>query len=108
MEKMQTKPYASLVGSLIYTTICTRNDIACIVGMSGRFQENLREAHLVATKKVLRYSKRAKNDILVYGREDPVEIVGPTILICAISWKSEKLTIIATSMMEAEFVACFE
>ena len=37
LEKMQAKPYASLVGSLMYATICTRPDIAFIVGMLGRF-----------------------------------------------------------------------
>lgn len=66
--------------------------------------------------------------MLVYGREDALEIVGYTdsdfagdlderksnggyIFMLnggAVSWKSAKQTIVSTSNMEAEFVACFE
>ncbi|KAM2924483.1 hypothetical protein COP2_040580 [Malus domestica] len=128
VKKMQAKPYASLIGSLMYATICTRPDIAFIVGMLGRFQANPGEAHWVAAKKVLRYLQRTKTHMLVYGRTDSLELRGYTdsdlagdvddrkstggyIFILnggAVSWKSAKQTIIATSTMEAEFVACFE
>ena len=125
---MQSKPYASLVGSLMYATICTRPDIAYIVGMLGRFQANPGEAHWVAAKKVLRYLQRTKSFMLVYGRCDSLKLEGYTdsdlagdvddrkstggyIFMLnggAVSWKSAKQTVIATSTMEAEFVACFE
>ncbi|KAB2611500.1 hypothetical protein D8674_019532 [Pyrus ussuriensis x Pyrus communis] len=45
------KPYASLVGSLMYATICTRPDLAFITGMLGRFQSNPGEAHWISAKK---------------------------------------------------------
>ncbi|KAM1269944.1 hypothetical protein ACFX15_001999 [Malus domestica] len=128
VELMKLKPYASLVGSIMYANICTRPDLAFIVGMLGRFQTNPGESHWVAAKKVLRYMQRTKAYQLVYGRDDTLELVGFTdsdlagdvderkstggyIFMLnggAISWKSAKQTIVSTSTMEAEFVACFE
>ena len=37
---MQKIPYASVVGSLMYAQMCTRSDIAYIVGMLGRYLSN--------------------------------------------------------------------
>ena len=34
-EQMKNIPYASAVGSLIYAQVCTRLDIAFVVGMLG-------------------------------------------------------------------------
>ncbi|CAN6583926.1 unnamed protein product [Malus baccata var. baccata] len=75
---MKSKPYASLVGSLKYANICTRPDLALIVGVLERFQSNPGEAHWVATKKVLRYLLRTKGHMLVYGKENSLELVGFT------------------------------
>jgi len=36
-EHMKNTPYASAVGSLIYAQICTRPDIAYVVGVLGRY-----------------------------------------------------------------------
>lgn len=128
VDKMKSKPYALLVGSLMYTTICTRPDIAFIVGMLGMFQANPGESHWVAAKKVLRYLQRTKGYMLVYGKDENLELVGYTDSYLAgdvdgrkstgsyvfmlgggaVSWKSAKQTVIATSTMEAEFIACFE
>ncbi|KAM1627938.1 hypothetical protein COP1_016316 [Malus domestica] len=128
IESMKMRPYASLVGSLMYANICTRPDLAFIVGLLGRFQSNPGESHWIAAKKVLRYLQRTKEFMLMYGREDCLEIIGYTDLDLArdldemkstggyifmmkggaVSWKSAKQTIVSTSTMEAEFVACFE
>ncbi|XP_070676342.1 secreted RxLR effector protein 161-like [Malus domestica] len=128
IKKMQSKPYASLVGSLMYATVCTRPDVAFIVGMLRRFQANPGEAHWISAKKVLRYLQRTKNFMLVYGKSESLELEGYTdsdlvgdvddrkstggyIFMLnggAVSWKSAKQTLIATSTMEDEFVACFE
>ncbi|CAL9019641.1 unnamed protein product [Prunus brigantina] len=54
--EMVDKPYASLVGSLMYAQVCTRPDLAFPVSILGRFQSNPGQAHWVAAKKVLRYS----------------------------------------------------
>ena len=36
-EQMKNIPYASVVGSLMYAQVCTRPDIAFVVGMLGRY-----------------------------------------------------------------------
>ncbi|KAM1011590.1 hypothetical protein ACFX13_047685 [Malus domestica] len=125
---MVEKPYASLVGSLMYVNVYTRPDIAYIVGLLGKFQSNPSEGHWNAAKKVLRYLRQTKGLMLMYGSEEDLEVVGYTYSDLAgdlddkkstggyvflfgggaVSWKSAKQTIIATSSMEAEFVACFE
>ena len=52
---MQNIPYASAVGSLMYAQVCTRLDLAYIVGMLGIYQSNLGREHWVAAKRVFRY-----------------------------------------------------
>ena len=39
-KQMKNIPYASAVGSLMYAQVCTRPDIAFVVGMLGRYQSN--------------------------------------------------------------------
>ena len=39
-EQMCNIPYASAVGSMMYAQVCTRPDIAFVVGMLGRYQSN--------------------------------------------------------------------
>ena len=36
-EQMKNIPYTSIVGSLMYAQVCTRPDIAFVVGMLGRY-----------------------------------------------------------------------
>ena len=52
---MRIIPYSSLVGSLMYAQVCTRPDIAFVVGMFGRYLSNPGSQHWKAAKKVLRY-----------------------------------------------------
>ena len=40
IQEMQKIPYASAVGSLMYAQVCTRPDIAYIVGVLGRYLSN--------------------------------------------------------------------
>ena len=40
IKEMQKIPYASAVGSLMYAHVCTCLNIACIVGMLGRYLSN--------------------------------------------------------------------
>ena len=44
-ESMKSKPYARLVGSLMYAQVCTRPDLAFSVGMLSRFQSNPGNEH---------------------------------------------------------------
>ncbi|KAM0968159.1 hypothetical protein TB1_015836 [Malus domestica] len=125
---MSTKPYASLVGSLMYAQVCTRPDLAFAISVLGRYQANPGEQHWVAAKKVLRYLQRTKSYMLVYRSVENLELVGYTdsdfagclddrkstsgyvftLGGAAVSWKSVKQKALATSTMEAEFIALFE
>ncbi|RVW30282.1 Retrovirus-related Pol polyprotein from transposon TNT 1-94 [Vitis vinifera] len=127
-EQMKNIPYASAVGSLMYAQVCTRPDIAFAVGMLGRYQSNLGIDHWKAAKKVMRYLQGTKDYKLMYRRTSNLEVVGYSdsdfagcvdsrkstsgyIFILAsgaISWRSVKQTMTATSTMEAEFISCFE
>lgn len=125
---MQSRPYASLVGSLMYAQVCTRPDIAFVVSLLGRFQSNAGEAHWNAAKRVVRYLQRTKDYKLSYKRGEVFELQGYSdsdfagcpdslkstssyvFLLAegAVSWKSVKQSTVASSTMHAEFVACYE
>ncbi|XP_050125357.1 secreted RxLR effector protein 161-like [Malus sylvestris] len=125
---MESIPYASIVGSLMYAQTCTRPDISFAVGMLGRYQSNPRMDHWKAAKKVMRYLQGTKDYMLTYRKSNNLEVIGYSdsdfagcfdsrrstlgylFLLAggAISWKSTKQDAIAISTMEAEFIACFE
>ena len=129
IEKAQMKnvPYASPLGSIMHAQVCTRPDIAFAIGLLGRYQSNLGHDHWVAAKKVMRYLKRTKDYMLIYKHVQDLELVGYSdsdfagcqdekksttgyifkLAGGAVSWKSEKQKSIASSSMQAEFVACF-
>lgn len=126
--EMKDKPYASVVGSIMYAQVCTRPDLAFSISVLGRYQSDPGIAHWKATKKVLRYMQRTKGHMLVYKRTDSLELVGYTdsdFAGCkdtsqstssfvfmmgggAVAWKSAKQPSIATSTMFAEYLACYE
>ncbi|RVW34940.1 Retrovirus-related Pol polyprotein from transposon TNT 1-94 [Vitis vinifera] len=128
IEEMKTIPYSSVVGSLMYAQVCTRPDIAFVVGMLGRYLSNPGSQHWKAAKKVLRYLQGTKDLMLTYQRTSLLDVVGfcdadfagciddkksTTCYIFmmaggAVSWKSVKQTLTASSTMEAEYVACYE
>ena len=84
--------------------------------------------HWKAAKKVLRYLQGTKDHTLTYMRFDHLEVIGYSdsdftrfvdtrkstlgfvfLLVRGIvSWKSAKKSVVVASIMEAEFVACFE
>ena len=73
---MQKIPYASVVGSLMYAQVCTRPDIAYIVGMLGRYLSNQGLDHWKAAKRVMWYLQRTKDFMLTYRKSDQLEIIG--------------------------------
>ncbi|XP_073014602.1 secreted RxLR effector protein 161-like [Primulina eburnea] len=100
-EQMKNIPYASAVGSLMYAQVCTRPDIAFIVGILRIYQNNPGLDQWKAAKKVMRLA----------GCIDSRKSTSGYIFMLAggaVSWRSAKQTWTATSTMEAEFVACFE
>ncbi|XP_074305407.1 secreted RxLR effector protein 161-like [Silene latifolia] len=96
--------------------------------MLGWYQGNPEMDHWKATKKVLRYLQGTKELMLTYRRSNHLEMIGYSdsdyagcvdsrkstfgylflLAEWAVSWKSGKQPVIATSTMEAGFVACFE
>ena len=120
-KDMESIPYASVVGSLMYLQTCTRPDISYVVGMLGRYQSNPGIDHWKAAKKVLRYLQGTKNYMLTYKRSNHLEVIGYSdsdfdgcldirkstfgylflLVEGAVSWKSAKQTFIASSTMEA-------
>lgn len=127
-DQMKSVPYASAVGSIMYAQVCTRPDLAFVTGMLGRYQSNPGPDHWKPVKKVLRYMQATKHFMLTYKNSDNLEVVGysdsdfagcvdtkkstsgyiVTLAGGAISWKSSKQTLTASSTMQAEFVACYE
>ena len=128
IQEMEKIPYSSAIGSLMYAQVCTRPDIAFIVGMLGIYLSNPGMDHWKAAKRVMRYLQRTKEYMLTYRRSDQLEIIGYSdsdfagcqdsrrstsgyiymLAGGAISWRSAKQTLVASSTMAAEFVACYE
>ncbi|XP_050896279.1 secreted RxLR effector protein 161-like [Lathyrus oleraceus] len=127
-EWMHKVPYASVVGSLMYAQVCTRSDLAFVVGVLGRYLSNPGMQHWIAVKHVMRYLKRTKNFVLTYRKSDNLEIIGYSgsdfsgcldsihstfgyiflLVGRTVSWKSSKQTLVAPSTMTIDLEACFE
>ena len=75
-EHMKNIPYASAVGSLMYSQVCTRPDIAFVVGVLGRYQSNPGLDHWRAAKKVMRYLQGTKDYMLMYKPTYSLEVIG--------------------------------
>ena len=75
-DKMKAVPYSSIMGSLMYAQVCTRSDIAFIVGMLGRYLSDPSQSHWKVAQKVLRYLQGTKDLMLTYQRTDTLEVVG--------------------------------
>ena len=61
IQCMSRIPYVSTIGSLIYTMLYTRSDMALIVSVRSRYQSNLGEEHRIAMKNILKYLRRTKD-----------------------------------------------
>jgi hypothetical protein len=124
---MSKVPYASAIGSLMYTMVCTRPDIAHAVGVVSRYMSNPRKQHWEAVKWILRYLKGTLGTSLCFtgahmkltgyvdsdlaGDVDTrksttgyVYTLGGT----TVSWVSRLQKIVALSTTEAEYVAVTE
>ena len=67
MDYMSKVPYASAVGSLMYAMVCTRPNIAHVVGVVSRYMNNPAKEHWMAVKWILRYLRGTKNQTLCFG-----------------------------------------
>ncbi|XP_047252323.1 secreted RxLR effector protein 161-like [Capsicum annuum] len=125
---MKDISYASLVGRLMYAQVCTRPDIAFVVEKLGRYQNNHDLDHSKAGKNVLKYLQEIKDLKLTYKYSNSLEVIGYSdsnlngckdsdksifgymflLVRDVVSKRSVKQTIVTTSTMKAEFIACYE
>ena len=69
-------PYASAIGSIMYAMLCTRPDISYALSITSRFQKDHGEDHWTAVKNILKYLRRTKDLMLVYGGEECLAVTG--------------------------------
>jgi hypothetical protein len=125
--------YQSTVGSVMYAMLGTRPDLAYSISTLGKFSSAPIMSHHSALKRVIRYIKQTTNVGILYDgssldpdgfpelvcytdsdwagdRSDRRSTGGYvfTLLGGAVSWKSKKQGVVATSTAEAEYVALSE
>ena len=124
---MKKVPYASAVGSLMYAMVCTRPDIAFVVGAVSRYMSNPGREHWASVKWILRYLRGTSEVCLRYGVGKPVlegftdsDMSGDvdssrstsgyvmTYAGGAVSWQSRLQKSVALSTTEAKYMAIVE
>ncbi|KAL1546622.1 secreted RxLR effector protein 161-like protein [Salvia divinorum] len=131
MKKMSAIPYANIIGSIMYTMICTRPDVAQAISVANRYMANHGREHWSALKWIMRYLKGSTGYGLRFRSKDCHEedaLQGYCDLDyasnrdnrksqsgyifnlygTAISWKSNLQSVVALSTTEAEYIALAE
>ncbi|GJZ03652.1 uncharacterized mitochondrial protein-like protein [Tanacetum coccineum] len=123
-KEVDVHMYRSMIGSLMYLT-SSRPDIMFAVCACARYQVNPKVSHLHAVKRIFRYLKGQPKLGLWYLKDSPFDLVAYTdsdyagasldrkstiggcqFLGCRlISWQCKKQTVVANSIIEAEYVA---
>jgi hypothetical protein len=65
---MAKVPYASAIGSLMYAMVCTRPNIAHVVGAVSRFMTNPGKQHWEAVNWILRYLRGTTEKCLCFRK----------------------------------------
>ena len=65
--KMEHRPYAQVVGSIMYVMLCTWPDLSFAVSHVNRFQSNLGEVHWATFKRILRNIKGTERHKMTYS-----------------------------------------
>jgi hypothetical protein len=126
---MSHVPYASAVGSFMYAMVCTRPDIAHVVGVLSRYMSKLGKENWTTIKRVFRYLRGIFSYGLCYegrsGLDRVVDIHGfvdtnwDGDMACkrstsgyvlnlfggAISWMRKRHVVVALSTIEVEYMA---
>jgi hypothetical protein len=125
--------YSAVIGMLLYLSGNTRPDITFAVHQCARFSHMPKQSHAVAVKRILRYLKGTKDKGMMFRPskdfavdcyvdadfaglwgieydQDPVCVKSRTgylimFMGCPLVWVSKLQTLIALSMMEAEYIA---
>ncbi|KAA0050871.1 gag/pol protein [Cucumis melo var. makuwa] len=111
----------------MYAMLCTRPDICYSVGIVSRYQSNPGRDHWTSVKNILKYLRRTKDYMLVYGSKDLIltEYIDSdfqtdkdarkstsgsvfTLNGGAVVWRSIKQSCIADSTTEVEYIAACE
>eukprot|EP00253_Pinus_taeda_P020013 PITA_20013 len=74
-KDMPYVPYASAVGSPMYAMVCTRPDIAHVVGVLSRFMSKPGKEHWTAVKRVFRYLCGTSDYGLCYQGRPGLDII---------------------------------
>ena len=118
-------PYRQAIGSLIYLVSCTRPDLAFTIRRLSQYLDKPRRQHWNAVKRALRYLWSTRDYGILFDGKLGTEIIGYSdsdyagctaqrkstsgyiFLLAggAVSWKSKKQSVVATSSCEAEYVA---
>jgi hypothetical protein len=121
-------PYLSVIGALMYLANCTRPDIAFSVNLLVRYSSAPTQRHWNGVKHVLRYLSGTTDMGLFYSRCSNSQLVGYAnagflsdphkgrpqtgyLFTCeniAISWKSVKQTLVATSSNHSKIIDIHE
>ena len=64
-----------MIGSLIYLT-ASKPDISYSVGVCARYQANLKESHMIALKKIIKYVKTIADFGVWYSKDTNDVLVG--------------------------------
>lgn len=121
-------PYLNAIGALMYLTNCTRPDISFAVNLLARFSSSPTKRHWNGIKHIFRYLRGTTDLGLFYPNDskqgligyadagylsDPHKARSQTGYVfmnggTAISWRSQKQTLVATSSNHAEVIALNE
>ena len=127
---MSRVPYANVVGSLMYTMVCTRPNISHAVGVVSRYMHDPSKGHWQAVKWILRYLLKTVDFGLVFKQDDTcnryaigymdLDYAGDldkrrfttsyvfTLAGEPVSWKSTLQSIVVLSTTEAKYMAFTE
>ena len=72
IDYMSTIPCASSIGNLMYAMVCTRLDIAHVVGVVSRFMNNPRKEHWLGMKWILKYLRANTRNALCFGGSNAI------------------------------------
>jgi hypothetical protein len=77
------KKYQSLIGSLMYMSICWRPDISTIVSHLARFTSCAGQKQWKAAVRVMKYLKHTKHKGIMFkgGHSRPIEMIKPIIIV---------------------------
>lgn len=124
-DAVDSKPYAEILGSLMYCATATRPDISYAVSVLSKFTSEPRPEHWKALKRVLRYIKGTYDRGLMYRKCDKMDVTcytdadwagdrgnrrsmsGMAIFITTapVCYRAQQQPLVALSTTEAEYIA---